>query len=82
MAIIDPKKKNHELKQLLVKVKQLRGFGDMDTYRLASTPEIYQNSGAANIRDKIIEEFSDPITYSQARKRLIVEIESQIGTSG
>lgn len=71
------KQKNAELKDFLARVKQLRGFGDMNSYQVVN--EFKELSSDKNQKvEHIIEDFSNPETYYNGKNRLIKEVESQL----
>lgn len=76
--LVNPEKQNINLKKLLEKVRRLRGYGDMDTYKLAFMNEIYTGPDGPKKKEILFQEFSDPTTYYKAKNKLISELEAQI----
>jgi len=66
-----------ELSAFLRKVKHLRGFGDMDSYKYVRKLEDLGHNDKYELR-RIIDGFSTPETYSTAKKALINQIEKRI----
>lgn len=71
------KKQNTQLKDFLARVKQLRGFGDMNSYQVVNEFKTLSNDKDQKI-EHIIEDFSNPATYYNGKNRLIKEVEDQI----
>lgn len=71
-------KNNGDLQVFLKKVMFLRGFGDMDSYKVITEyKEIAQQGGEGKL-DSIIADFSDPKTYEKGKKQLIKEVKQSI----
>jgi len=70
-------KSKTELSAFLRKVKHLRGFGDMDSYKYVKKLEDLGNNDKYELR-KIIDDFSTPETYILAKNALINQIEKRI----
>jgi len=71
------KKQNTQLKDFLARVKQLRGFGDMNSYQVVNEFKTLSNDKHQKI-EHIIEDFSNPETYYNGKNRLIKEVEDQL----
>lgn len=71
------KKQNTQLKDFLARVKQLRGFGDMNSYQVVNEFKTLSNDKDQKI-EHIIEDFSSPETYYNGKNRLIKEVEDQL----
>ncbi|GAA3981233.1 hypothetical protein GCM10022246_36640 [Pedobacter ginsengiterrae] len=71
------KKQNTQLKDFLARVKQLRGFGDMNSYQVVNEFKTLSNDKDQKI-EHIIEDFSNPETYYNGKNRLIKEVEDQL----
>ena len=71
------KKQNTQLKDFLARVKQLRGFGDMNSYQVDNEFKTLSNDKDQKI-EHIIEDFSNPETYYNGKNRLIKEVEDQL----
>ena len=71
------KKQNTQLKDFLARVKQLRGFGDMNSYQVVNEFKTLSNDKDLKI-EHIIENFSNPETYYNGKNRLIKEVEDQL----
>jgi len=71
-------KSKTDLKTFLNRVKQLRGFGDMDAYKVAADfKKISENEADGSISD-IINDFSSLSTYDKAKRALIDKVESEL----
>jgi len=70
-------KSKTELSAFLRKVKHLRGFGDMDSYKYVKKLEDLGHNDEHELR-KIIDGFSTPETYGIAKNALINQIEKRI----
>lgn len=71
-------KRKTDLKTFLTRVKQLRGFGDMDAYKAAADfKKISENAADESISD-IIKDFSSVSTYDKAKRALIDKVESEL----
>ena len=71
-------KSKTDLKTFLNRVKRLRGFGDMDAYKVAADfKKISENEADESISD-IINDFSSLSTYDKAKRALIDKVESEL----
>lgn len=71
-------KRKSELTSFLQKVKQLRGFGDMNSYKVVSEfKEIAGEEHEEKLKN-IIEDFSKPHTYQNGKASLIKNVESEL----
>ncbi|KQR66931.1 hypothetical protein ASF92_19460 [Pedobacter sp. Leaf176] len=70
-------KSKTELSAFLRKVKHLRGFGDMDSYKYVRKLEDLGHADKYELR-QIIDGFSTPETYDMAKSALIIQIEKRI----
>ncbi|MDN3588548.1 hypothetical protein QWY86_17840 [Pedobacter aquatilis] len=71
-------KRKSELTSFLQKVKQLRGFGDMNSYKVVSEfKQIAGDDYEEKLRN-IIEDFSKPHTYQNGKSSLIKKVESEL----
>lgn len=71
-------KSKTDLKTFLTRVKQLRGFGDMDAYKAATDfKKMSENEVDESISD-IINDFSSLSTYDKAKRALIDKVESEL----
>ncbi|MCZ4224838.1 hypothetical protein [Pedobacter rhodius] len=66
-----------ELSVFLRKVKGLRGYGDMDSYKYVKKLEDLGHKNEYEL-NKIIQGFSTPETYNGAKSALIQQIEKEI----
>jgi len=60
----------------LKKVMLLRGFGDMDSYKVISEYRELAEERSHEKLDLIIADFSDPKTYEKGKEKLIKEVRS------
>ncbi|PWS26039.1 hypothetical protein DHW03_18505 [Pedobacter yonginense] len=66
------------LNTFLAKVKQLRGFGDMNSYFLASQFKGIDEKVKENQVNEIISEFSSPETFNEGKTHFIDGINALI----
>jgi|GEM_PF-1480871 len=71
-------KRKTDLKTFLARVKQLRGFGDMDAYKAATDFKKLSDYEADESISKLIKDFSNLSTYDKAKQALIDKIESEL----
>ncbi|MCZ4223150.1 hypothetical protein [Pedobacter rhodius] len=71
-------KRKTDLKTFLTRVKQLRGFGDMDAYKAAADFKKISENDADESISNIIKDFSDISTYDKGKSALINKIESEL----
>lgn len=69
----------NQLSSFLSKVRRLRGFGDMDAYRLVDEYRSLSGSVPETRINKMINDLSSPLTYQMAKERFIDSVESLIG---
>ncbi|MBC6113171.1 hypothetical protein ACFOG5_02650 [Pedobacter fastidiosus] len=71
-------RKANELKNFLKKVKELCGFGDMNSYKVVKDfDDIAQGAAQDNIHN-IIMALSSPLTFDQVRRKMIVNAEQEL----
>jgi len=68
-----------ELNTFLDKVRRLRGYGDMDSYLLVSQIRGMSELIPDTEINTIIQDFSSPFTYGEAKNRLTHDVETLIG---
>lgn len=64
------------LKNFLIKVKQLRGFGDMDSYRIVSELKNLREDLSEEQLRSIIQNFSKPESYNEGKNWIIDNLEN------
>ncbi|WP_316831552.1 hypothetical protein [Pedobacter aquatilis] len=74
-------KRKTDLKSFLTRVKHLRGFGDMDAYKVASDFKKLSENEADESISNIIKDFSSLSTYDKAKQALIDKVESELRNS-
>jgi len=71
-------KRKSELTSFLQKVKQLRGFGDMNSYKVVNEFKEIAGDVHEEKLKSIIEDFSKPDTYQNGKASLIKNVESEL----
>ncbi len=64
------------LKSFLNKVKQLRGFGDMDSYRIVSELKNLKADLSEEQLHSVIQNFSTPESYDEGKNWIIDNLEN------
>ncbi|GGI29119.1 hypothetical protein [Pedobacter mendelii] len=67
-----------DLKDFLKKVKELRGFGDMNSYQVVRDFKYLAEDEPDEKLDVIIEDLSNPQTYKIGKEKLIKKVEHKL----
>jgi len=71
-------KRKSDLKEFLKKVKELRGFGDMNSYQVVRDFKTLAEDVPDEKLNTIIQDFSNPQTYKSGKEKLIKNVESEL----
>ncbi|RNL52158.1 hypothetical protein [Pedobacter jejuensis] len=71
-------KRKSDLKDFLRKVKDLRGFGDMNSYQVVKDYKHLAEDEPDEKLNVIIEDFSNPQTYKEGKDKLIRKVERKL----
>lgn len=70
------KSQETDLKNFLIKVKQLRGFGDMNSYKIVNELSSLKEDLTEEQLRSIIQNFSKPETYNEGKNWIIDNLEN------
>ena len=71
-------KRISDLKEFLKKVKELRGYGDMNSFKVVKDYDEIAEEAARDGIDNIIEALSSPVTYDKLRKKMIANVGDEL----
>lgn len=71
-------RKASELKDFLKKVKELRGFGDMNSYKVVKDYDEIAQGAAKDNTHNIITALSSRLTFDEICRKMIVNAEQEL----